>query len=68
LIKPLGKVFQNVRGVGGFTILGNGQVSLLLDVPNLISQVARADDARRQSVRPTEESILEAHQLAGQSA
>ncbi|MBI3382224.1 MAG: chemotaxis protein CheA [Aquabacterium sp.] len=39
VIKPLGKVFQNVRGVGGFTILGTGAVALLLDVPNLVAQV-----------------------------
>jgi two-component system, chemotaxis family, sensor kinase CheA len=49
VIKPLGKVFQNVRGVGGFTILGSGQVSLLLDVPNLIAQVARNNDSALHS-------------------
>ncbi len=42
VIKPLGKVFQNVRGVGGFTILGSGAVALLLDVPNLVNHVTRA--------------------------
>jgi len=37
--------------VGGFTILGSGQVALLLDVPNLIRQVTRNTDSaihRRQ--------------------
>jgi len=43
VIKPLGKVFQQVRGIGGFTILGNGSVALLLDVPNLVTQVADAN-------------------------
>ncbi len=45
VIKPLGKVFQNVRGVGGFTILGNGQVALLLDIPNLVRQVTHSTDS-----------------------
>jgi two-component system chemotaxis sensor kinase CheA len=40
VIKPLGKVFQQIRGVGGFTILGSGAVALLLDVPTLVTQVA----------------------------
>ena len=45
VIKPLGKVFQHVRGVGGFTILGTGAVALLLDVTNLVNQVAHQSDA-----------------------
>lgn len=44
VIKPLGKVFQHVRGVGGFTILGNGAVALLLDVPNLVTQVTQESE------------------------
>lgn len=49
VIKPLGKVFQHVRGVGGFTILGSGAVALLLDVPNLVSQVAEQSLAHFQN-------------------
>jgi len=45
VIKPLGKVFQQVRGVGGFTILGSGAVALLLDVPNLVTQVTQQSEA-----------------------
>ncbi|WP_051378684.1 chemotaxis protein CheA [Derxia gummosa] len=40
VIKPLGKVFRHVRGVGGFTILASGAVALLLDVPTLIQETA----------------------------
>jgi two-component system chemotaxis sensor kinase CheA len=40
VIKSLGKVFGNVRGLGGFTIMGNGEVALILDVPRLMQQVA----------------------------
>jgi two-component system chemotaxis sensor kinase CheA len=36
VIKPLGALFRNLKGVGGTTILGNGSVALILDVPNLV--------------------------------
>lgn len=40
VIKPLGKVFSQVRGIGGSTILGSGEVALLLDIPMLVQQAA----------------------------
>lgn len=40
VIKPLGKIFSHLRGISGSTILGNGQVALILDVPGLIHQVS----------------------------
>ena len=40
VIKPLGKVFGSVRGFGGFTIMGSGEVALILDVPRLMQQVS----------------------------
>ena len=36
VIKPLGKLFSNLKGVSGSTILGSGEVALILDVPALI--------------------------------
>jgi two-component system chemotaxis sensor kinase CheA len=36
VIKPLGRLFEHVRGIGGSTILGNGEVALIIDVPTLI--------------------------------
>ena len=39
VIKPLGKLFGMAQGLGGFTILGNGAVALILDVPKLLGQV-----------------------------
>jgi len=38
VIKPLGKLFGHVQGVGGSTILGSGEVALILDVPALLKQ------------------------------
>jgi len=43
VIKPLGKVFGGARGLGGFTIMGNGEVALILDVPRLMQQVGRRE-------------------------
>jgi two-component system chemotaxis sensor kinase CheA len=35
VIKPLGKLLEGIPGIAGATILGNGQVSLILDVNSL---------------------------------
>jgi len=45
VIKPLGKVFSQLRGIGGFTILGNGQVALILNVPELVGRLIRQQAA-----------------------
>lgn len=47
VIKPLGKLFGNLKGVSGSTILGSGEVALILDVPALIQ---RAVNLETQSV------------------
>jgi two-component system chemotaxis sensor kinase CheA len=36
VIKPLGKLFENLNGIGGATVLGSGDVALILDVQGLI--------------------------------
>jgi two-component system chemotaxis sensor kinase CheA len=41
VIKPLGRLFQGIRGVSGSTILGNGCVALILDVPALCGEAIR---------------------------
>ena len=43
VIKPLGLLFQQMKGIGGSTILGNGQVSLILDVPHLVQRAGQRD-------------------------
>ncbi len=46
VIKPLGKVFQHLKGFNGATILGSGEVAMIVDVPALIQQVtAKAANA-----------------------
>ncbi|MDF1762840.1 MAG: chemotaxis protein CheA [Oleibacter sp.] len=44
VIKPLGKIFSQVISVGGSTILGNGEVALILDVPGLIRQASSIEN------------------------
>lgn len=38
VIKPLGRLFANLAGIAGSTILGNGEVALILDVAQLVQQ------------------------------
>jgi two-component system chemotaxis sensor kinase CheA len=43
VIKPLGKMFNRVAGISGSTILGSGEVALILDVPALVRQASEAE-------------------------
>lgn len=40
VIKPLGKLFSHVQGISGSTILGNGGVALILNVPSMMKHYA----------------------------
>jgi two-component system chemotaxis sensor kinase CheA len=48
VIKPLSSMFGAVKCVSGSTILGSGEVALILDVPSLVQGVSgfAADTAR----------------------
>ena len=41
VIKPLSTIFRHLRGIGGSTILGNGEVALILDVQALVQRNTR---------------------------
>jgi two-component system chemotaxis sensor kinase CheA len=45
VIKPLGKLFERLAGISGSTILGNGEVALILDVPTLVQRAISAEAA-----------------------
>lgn len=51
VIRPLGEVFNGLDGISGFTILGNGNVALILDVQGLVRRVA--GDENRRNARPS---------------
>jgi two-component system chemotaxis sensor kinase CheA len=38
VIKPMGSVFQNVKGVSGSSILADGKVALIIDLPSLFER------------------------------
>ncbi|MDD5177003.1 MAG: chemotaxis protein CheA [Sterolibacterium sp.] len=43
VIRPLGIVFNGLQGLSGFTILGSGNVALILDVPGLVHRVVNRE-------------------------
>lgn len=43
VIRLLGKIFGDFKGIGGSTILGSGEVTLILDVPMLIRKAVNAE-------------------------
>jgi two-component system chemotaxis sensor kinase CheA len=49
VIKPLGGLFKHLRGIGGSTILGSGEVALILDVQAL-THLATQQEERRQAL------------------
>ncbi|MCI0667322.1 MAG: chemotaxis protein CheA [Methylococcaceae bacterium] len=47
VIKPLGTIFKNVKGLSGATILGSGEVAMIVDVPGLVSRVSESGCPQR---------------------
>jgi two-component system, chemotaxis family, sensor kinase CheA len=41
VLKPLGRLFRHLPGISGSTILGDGRVGLILDVPTLLRATGR---------------------------
>ena len=50
VIKNLGKLYRNVPGVTGATILGNGTVALILDPHRLVQLSVQANSRARPAV------------------
>jgi two-component system chemotaxis sensor kinase CheA len=50
VIKPLGKLFERLAGISGSTILGNGEVALILDVPTLVQRAISSEAASLVSI------------------
>ncbi len=55
VVKPLGKWTSGVGVYAGATILGDGNVSLILDLPGLLSKVTFRDDATEQVVQSNDD-------------
>ncbi|MBK6656704.1 MAG: chemotaxis protein CheA [Proteobacteria bacterium] len=41
VIKPLGALLHGIKGLSGATIIGNGKIALILDLPGLLESYAR---------------------------
>jgi len=55
VIKPLGGCFKEFDGVSGSTILGNGRVALIMDVPALVEEAIRPERRTSFAVGPFSE-------------
>ncbi|WNO10182.1 chemotaxis protein CheA [Teredinibacter sp. KSP-S5-2] len=44
VIKPLSPIFQSLRGIGGYSLLGSGDIAFILDIPQLISFVVQKEN------------------------
>ena len=53
VIKPLGKVFQNLKEISGTTILGSGEVAMIIDVPEMIQRIENLGFQQRVAERTT---------------
>jgi two-component system chemotaxis sensor kinase CheA len=42
VVKPLGRAFRGVYGIAGSTVLGDGRVGLIIDVPSLLRGVMQS--------------------------
>ena len=54
VIKTLGRIYQDVPGISGATILGNGEVSLIVDIPKLILFAEKAQNTRGKGTNNNE--------------
>ncbi|TGK86801.1 chemotaxis protein CheA [Leptospira noumeaensis] len=46
VIKPMGSVFRHVKGVSGSSILGSGNVALIIDIPSLFERTIALENER----------------------
>lgn len=52
VIKPLGKLFQRLQGISGSTILGGGEIALILDIPSLIQHAINQESGQFSRLNP----------------
>lgn len=49
VVKPMGPIFQALKGIGGSSLLGTGAVALILDIQQLISFAISRENMRNNS-------------------
>ncbi len=50
VIKPMGKLFKSLRGISGSSVLGSGEVALILDVASLAELTVQAAAGLRSKI------------------
>jgi chemotaxis protein histidine kinase CheA len=55
VVKPLGRPLAGVPGIAAATVLGDGRVGLILDIPGLMSQVRQFETKRGETAARHEE-------------
>lgn len=58
VIKPLGGLFHHLRGISGSTILGSGEVALILDVQALTQFASQKEDHRPTALNTGSTSLV----------
>ena len=61
VIKPLSTLFRHIQGIGGSTILGSGEVALILDVQALITRCAHNEEHQAHLTEGIDAHRLETH-------
>ncbi|MCS6984309.1 MAG: chemotaxis protein CheA [Leptospiraceae bacterium] len=51
VIKPLGRIFEGLAGLGGATILGEGEIAFILDIPKIIEMASVRRDLHQLGAR-----------------
>lgn len=54
VIKPLGQIFEGLQGISGATVLGSGDIALILDIAELIKSVSKSSENKR----PEEQLVI----------
>ena len=57
VVKSLNENYQQVEGVSGATILGDGSVAMILDVPSMINMALKLAKKQQQNNIVAEEVI-----------
>lgn len=59
VIKPMSKILQRLKGISGATILGTGDVAVILDVPTLVQRATHlADMSHKVTKTDGDSSVL----------
>lgn len=57
VVKPMGPIFQALKGIGGSSLLGTGAVALILDVQQLINFAIAREHTRNNSLSGNAQEI-----------